>query len=56
MDSHIVKCPNCGKYRKTSSLKAVKCFSCGKSVDVKKHMVSESSYLRAVNKSEVDFE
>ncbi len=56
MNSYVVRCPNCGKYRRTSSLKSVKCFSCGKSFDVKKHIISENSYLRAVNKNKVDFE
>ncbi len=55
MIGYIIRCPNCGKYRRTSSLKSIKCFSCGKTVDVKKHIVSESSYLRAVNSSPVDF-
>lgn len=50
----MVRCPHCGKFRKTSSLKTVKCFSCGKSFDVKRHIVSESFFRKQTNK-EVSF-
>jgi sarcosine oxidase delta subunit len=49
-----VRCPHCGKFRKTNALKNVKCFFCGKSFDVKKHIVSEAFYLRQMDK-EVEF-
>ena len=55
MSNYVVRCPNCGKFRRTSSKKVVKCFSCGKSIDVKKHAVSESEYAMDVNRHEVDF-
>ncbi len=49
-----VRCPHCGKFRKTSASKTVKCFFCGKSFDVRKHTVSESFYLKQIDK-EVGF-
>ena len=45
----IVKCPKCGKYRRTSSLKTVRCFFCGSSFEARKHIISEDKYKRAVN-------
>jgi endogenous inhibitor of DNA gyrase (YacG/DUF329 family) len=50
----IVKCPKCGKYQKTSSLKTVKCFFCGHTFGVVKHLVSENRYKKDINK-EVGF-
>ncbi|MCL4362800.1 MAG: hypothetical protein OH338_02065 [Candidatus Parvarchaeota archaeon] len=51
----IVKCPNCGKYRKTSSTKTVKCFYCGKTFTVMNHVVSNENYKKEINKKEVGF-
>ncbi|MCL5016627.1 MAG: hypothetical protein M1441_00605 [Candidatus Parvarchaeota archaeon] len=55
MQSNIVRCPKCGKFRRTTSMKKVKCFSCGAVFDVKKHIISESSYKKSIDK-EVKFE
>ncbi|MGC8533039.1 MAG: hypothetical protein ACP5MV_00170 [Candidatus Parvarchaeum sp.] len=52
----IVKCPNCGKYRKTSSVKTVKCFYCGKAFTVMNHIVSEENYKKDMGKKKVGFE
>ncbi len=54
MRYRIVKCPKCGKYRKTSSIKNVKCFFCGHIFNARSHIVSEKTYKNAVNK-EVKF-
>lgn len=51
----IVKCPKCGRYRKTSSTKTVKCFYCGKSFTVMSHVVSDENYKKDVNKKMVGF-
>ncbi len=45
-----VRCPKCGKYRKTSSLKVVKCFFCGSSFDVVSHTVSEEKYKKEMDR------
>ncbi|MCL4391327.1 MAG: hypothetical protein M1284_00895 [Candidatus Parvarchaeota archaeon] len=46
----IVKCPKCGKYRRTSSLKTVRCFFCGSSFEARKHIISEDKYKKDVNR------
>ncbi len=51
----IVKCPKCGKYRKTSSAKTVKCFYCNKTFSVMNHVVSNENYKIEINKKEVGF-
>jgi hypothetical protein len=51
----IVKCPKCGKYRKTSSTKTVKCFYCNKTFSVMNHVVSNENYKIEINKKEVGF-
>lgn len=51
----IVKCPKCGKYRKTSSVKTVKCFYCGKTFSVMNHVVSNENYKKEISKKEVGF-
>ena len=55
MVNYVVRCQNCGKFRRTSSSKRVKCFACGKSIDVKKHAVSENEYTTDVNRHEIEF-
>ena len=54
MTMRTVKCPNCGNFRKTSSLGGVKCFFCGKTFEARKHIVSSSEYIKKVKK-DVDF-
>ncbi|EEZ93224.1 MAG: hypothetical protein BJBARM4_0151 [Candidatus Parvarchaeum acidiphilum ARMAN-4] len=51
----IVKCPKCGKYRKTSALKEVKCFYCGRTFTVKNHTVSNETYKKDINKKQAEF-
>lgn len=46
----IVKCPKCGRYRKTSSLKSVKCFACGFVFNARKRIISEDKYRKDVDR------
>ncbi|MCL4400473.1 MAG: hypothetical protein M1348_01760 [Candidatus Parvarchaeota archaeon] len=55
MSDRIVRCPKCGKFRHTNASGYVKCFFCGKSFGVDKHVVSSSSYAKSISK-EVKFE
>ena len=55
MAYRIVKCPKCGKYRKTSSIKIVRCFSCGKSFSAVNHMISNENYKKEIGNKKVEF-
>ncbi|MCL5009893.1 MAG: hypothetical protein M1433_02875 [Candidatus Parvarchaeota archaeon] len=50
MVNRIVRCPHCGKFRRTNASKTVKCFSCGKTFKVADNIVSESFYAKQVSK------
>ncbi|MCL4398992.1 hypothetical protein M1293_00560 [Candidatus Parvarchaeota archaeon] len=54
MARFIVRCPRCGRYRKTDSEDSVKCFACGRSFKARQHVVSENVYKRSIDR-EVGF-
>ena len=51
MPVRMVRCPNCGNFRRTSSLGQVKCFFCGKSFEARKHIISDGEYKKRTRKN-----